>query len=221
MKHQAYRCCLPTLAGFASIHCIGPGFQRRPAVRSPTSPPPRGIPPGCSGLPERGTANSPPSTTKLFAGVEALLRSALMILSALHRSAATSVHPKEHGANSEKRPSETTCSESFRSCSTTKNWSQRSESNRRPAVYETAALPAELRWLPITSQSSFQAALQRPAPKAFGAALPQTHSGFKTTTRYNLISERLTPVKVRVKGCRLPQGKTTVGRLQESDLVPC
>ncbi len=26
------------------------------------------------------------------------------------------------------------------------NWSQRSESNRRPAVYETAALPAELRW---------------------------------------------------------------------------
>ncbi len=26
-------------------------------------------------------------------------------------------------------------------------WSQRADSNRRPAVYETAALPPELRWL--------------------------------------------------------------------------
>ncbi len=64
MKHQVYRCCLPTLAGFTSIHCIGPGLQRRPAVCSPTSQPPRGIPPSCSGLLERGTATSPPSTTK-------------------------------------------------------------------------------------------------------------------------------------------------------------
>ncbi len=64
MEHQAYRCCLPTLAGFAGNHCIGPGFQRRPAVCSPTPPPPRGIPPSCSGLLEQGTATSPPSTTK-------------------------------------------------------------------------------------------------------------------------------------------------------------
>jgi hypothetical protein len=120
MKHQAYRCCLPTLAGFASIHCIGPGFQRRPAVRSPTSPPPRGIPPGCSGLPERGTANSPPSTTKLNPLCRPLLR------------------------NCADSPRETWQAES--AYCTFKNWSQRSESNRRPAVYETAALPAELRW---------------------------------------------------------------------------
>src|SRR5208282_896585 len=64
MKHQVYRCCLPTLAGFTSIHCIGPGLQRRSAVCSPTSQPPRGIPPSSSGLLERGTATSPPSTTK-------------------------------------------------------------------------------------------------------------------------------------------------------------
>ena len=79
MEHQAYRCCLPTLAGFAGNHCIGPGFQRRPVVGSPTSPPRRGIRPSCSGLLVQGTANSPPSTTKLFPGVEALLRSAVTI----------------------------------------------------------------------------------------------------------------------------------------------
>ncbi len=28
----------------------------------------------------------------------------------------------------------------------TKKWSQREDSNPRPAVYETAALPTELRW---------------------------------------------------------------------------
>src|ERR1022692_4578456 len=64
MEHQAYRCCLPTLAGFASNHCIGPNLRRRPAVCSPTSPPRRGIQPSCSGLLVQGTANSPPSTTK-------------------------------------------------------------------------------------------------------------------------------------------------------------
>src|SRR6266481_5009089 len=64
MEHQAYRCCLPTLAGFASNHCIGPNLRRRPAVCSPTSPPRRGIRPSYSGLLVQGTANSPPSTTK-------------------------------------------------------------------------------------------------------------------------------------------------------------
>src|ERR1017187_3891624 len=64
MEHQAYRCCLATLAGFASNHCIGPGLRRRPAVCSPTSPPRRGIRPSYSGLLVQGTANSPPSTTK-------------------------------------------------------------------------------------------------------------------------------------------------------------
>jgi hypothetical protein len=72
MEHQVYRCCLPTLAGFTSNHCIGPGLRRRPAVYSPTPSPRRGIRPSYSGLldsPEllrgEGTANSPPSTTKL------------------------------------------------------------------------------------------------------------------------------------------------------------
>src|SRR5437867_4913125 len=64
MEHQAYRCCLPTLAGFAGNHCIGPDVQRRPTVCSPTPLPPRGIPPSCSGLLAWGTATSPPSTTK-------------------------------------------------------------------------------------------------------------------------------------------------------------
>src|ERR1017187_6693932 len=64
MEHQAYRCCLPTLAGFAGNHCIGPDLRRRPAVCSPTSPPRRGIRPSYSGLLVQGTANSPPSTTK-------------------------------------------------------------------------------------------------------------------------------------------------------------
>ena len=69
---KLYRCCLPTLAGFTSNHCIGPGLRRRPAVCSPTPSPRRGIRPSYSGLldsPEllrgEGTANSPPSTTKL------------------------------------------------------------------------------------------------------------------------------------------------------------
>src|SRR5438552_3892695 len=101
MEHQAYRCCLPTLAGFAGNHCIGPDFHRRPTGRSPTPSPPRGIPPGYSGLPVRGTANSPPSTTK--------------------------------------------------SLGNSKNWSRWSGSNRRPTVYETVALPAELHRLPKTS----------------------------------------------------------------------
>ncbi len=64
MEHQAYRCCLPTLAGFAGNHCIGPGFQRRPAGCSPASPPRRGIRPSYSGLLVQGTATSPSSTTK-------------------------------------------------------------------------------------------------------------------------------------------------------------
>src|SRR5438034_11391371 len=64
MEHQVYRCCLPTLAGFTGNHCIGPNVQRRPTVCSPTSLPPRGIPPSYSGLLVRGTATSPPSTTK-------------------------------------------------------------------------------------------------------------------------------------------------------------
>ncbi len=67
MEHQAYRCCLPTLAGFAGNHCIGPGFQRRPVVCSPTSPPRRGIRPSYSGLLVQGTATSPSSTTKTAA----------------------------------------------------------------------------------------------------------------------------------------------------------
>ena len=64
MEHQAYRCCLPTLAGFAGNHCIGPDSQRRPAGCLPTSPPWRGIRPSYSGLLIQGTANSPSSTTK-------------------------------------------------------------------------------------------------------------------------------------------------------------
>jgi len=35
MEHRAYRCCLPTLAGFAGNHCIGPGLQRRPRSAPP------------------------------------------------------------------------------------------------------------------------------------------------------------------------------------------
>jgi hypothetical protein len=66
MEHQAYRCCLPTLAGFAGNHCIGPDLRRRPTGRLPTPPPLRGIPPSYSGLLVQGTANSPPSTTKSF-----------------------------------------------------------------------------------------------------------------------------------------------------------
>jgi hypothetical protein len=67
MEHQAYRCCLPTLAGFAGNHCIGPGLRRRPTVYSPTSPPRRGIRPSYSGLLVQGTATSPSSTTKTAA----------------------------------------------------------------------------------------------------------------------------------------------------------
>ena len=118
MEHQAYRCCLPTLAGFAGNHCIGPGLRRRPAVCSPTSPPRRGIRPSYSGLLVQGTATSPSSTTKKLEPMT----------------------PKSFG---------TTCSEhagAFGAALPRKIWSQRSESNRRPAVYETAALPAELRW---------------------------------------------------------------------------
>ncbi len=54
--------------------------------------------------------------------------------------------PKSFGA---------TCSEhagAFGAALPRKNWSQRSESNRRPAVYETAALPAELRWRTLAFQ---------------------------------------------------------------------
>jgi hypothetical protein len=104
MAPQAYRCCLPTLAGFASNHCIGPGVQRRPAVCAPTPPPPGGIPPSCSGLLVWGTATSPPSTTNTRGS---------------------------------------------------RKWSQRSDSNRRPAVYETAALPTELRWLVLRAKNDW------------------------------------------------------------------
>ena len=136
MEHQAYRCCLPTLAGFAGNHCIGPGFQRRPAVYSPTSPPRRGIRPSYSGLldnPEllqgKGTANSPSSTTKTPAPTLRAVIQNLEPTVGIEPTTLLRITPSR-----------------IRSCSTHENWSQRSESNRRPAVYETAALPAELRW---------------------------------------------------------------------------
>ena len=68
-----------------------------------------------------------------------------------------------------------------RSCSTLipKIWSQRSDSNRRPAVYETAALPTELRWhiLPLQPLLDIRAAfflLECPLDLSSGCQTPKS-----------------------------------------------
>ena len=70
MKHQVYRCCLPTLAGFTGIHCIGPNLQRCPTARSPTPQPQWGIQSSYSGLLVQGSATSPPSTTNFLINIK-------------------------------------------------------------------------------------------------------------------------------------------------------
>ena len=67
-RHTAdstYRCFLPDLTGFAGLRCAGPGLHRHLLPLASARARPRvGIQPCYSGLQEKGTATSPPSTTE-------------------------------------------------------------------------------------------------------------------------------------------------------------
>ena len=65
MQGPTYRCFLPDLTGFVDLHCIGPehsGIHNNQIFSGRA--PQLGIQPCYSGLQVKGTAGSPPSTTK-------------------------------------------------------------------------------------------------------------------------------------------------------------
>ena len=167
MEHQAYRCCLPTLAGFAGNHCIGPDSQRRPAGCLPTSPPWRGIRPSYSGLLIQGTANSPSSTTKNHGPAPR----------AVNLKKLEPMAPNTFGTTY----SEYACADSELLRSHSQNWSRWSGSNRRP-YSESArtfgvALPTGLNISQkslngITTLRCLQVPLRSPSIRQVRALLP-------------------------------------------------